>query len=95
MTNPSAVESSGNRAAAQESTNGVHPIAIEVTVRLQAIAIPEARGGYSIAVPALPGCYSAAETIEEIQSNVVEAAEGWLGAQHDRAKDEMIRTMTS
>jgi predicted RNase H-like HicB family nuclease len=75
--------------------NGIHPITVEVMVRLQAVAIPEPGGGYSIAVPALPGCYSAAETIEEVQGNVVEAAEGWLGAQHDRAKDETVRVMTT
>src|SRR5215216_1706107 len=33
-----------------------HPVTIEVSVRLEAIAIPEAGGGYSIVVPALPGC---------------------------------------
>jgi predicted RNase H-like HicB family nuclease len=62
---------------------------------LQAIAIAEPGGGFSIAVPALPGCYSAAETVEEVPGNIIEAAEGWLAAQHDRAKEETIRVMTT
>jgi predicted RNase H-like HicB family nuclease len=64
-------------------------------VRLQDLAIPEPGGGYSIAVPALAGCYSAAETVEELPDHVIEAAEGWLAAQHDRAKDETVRIMTT
>jgi predicted RNase H-like HicB family nuclease len=69
----------------------VHPVTIEVKVRLQALAIPEAKGGYSIIVPALPGCYSQAETIEEASANVIEAAEGWLATVHDLDKDEAVR----
>lgn len=68
-----------------------HPVTIEVKVRLQALAIPEADGRYSIVVPALPGCFSEAGTIEEVQANVVEAAEGWLAAGHDHNKDEDLR----
>jgi len=96
MSNPVATESAPTTSRPAEARpNGVHAITVEVIVRLQALAIPEPGGGYSIAVPALPGCYSAAETIEEAQGNIVEAAEGWLAAQHDRAKDETIRVMTT
>jgi predicted RNase H-like HicB family nuclease len=96
MSNPVATESTPTAARPSEALlNGVHPITVEVMVRLQALAIPEPGGGYSIAVPALPGCYSAAETIEEAPGNIVEAAEGWLAAQHDRAKDETVRLMTT
>jgi predicted RNase H-like HicB family nuclease len=35
-------------------------------------------GGFWAEVPALPGCVSEGETIEEILANVREAAEGWL-----------------
>ena len=37
----------------------------------EAIAIPEAGCGYSIVVPALPGCVTEAETIEEARENVI------------------------
>jgi predicted RNase H-like HicB family nuclease len=94
MANPVAEGSVPTPKPAAEPSNGSHPITVEVTVRLQAVAIPEPGGGYSIAVPALPGCYSAAENLEDIEANVIEAAEGWLGAQHERAKDELIRIMT-
>jgi predicted RNase H-like HicB family nuclease len=69
------------------------PITIEVKVRLQAIALPEAEGGYSVVVPALPGCYTEGDTIEEVQANIVEAAEGWLAATHDRRREQAVRDM--
>jgi len=69
------------------------PITIEVQVKLQAIAIPEADGGYSIVVPALPGCFSQAEALDEAQDQVTDAAEGWLAVAHDQAKDETLRVM--
>lgn len=71
-----------------------HPVTIDVMVRLQALAIPEASGGYSIVVPALPGCVSQADTIEDAAANVVEAAEGWLAAGHEHNKDVDLRVAT-
>jgi predicted RNase H-like HicB family nuclease len=35
-------------------------------------------GGFWADVPALPGCVSQGETVEEIRSNIREAIEGWL-----------------
>jgi predicted RNase H-like HicB family nuclease len=67
------------------------PISVDVRVRLQAIAIPEPAGGYSIVVPALPGCVTEADTIEEVTAHVIEAAEGWLDVAHDRYKGERLR----
>lgn len=67
------------------------PFTLEVKVRLQALVIPEAEGGYSIIVPALPGCASRSETLEETQANLVEAAKLWLEVAHDRGKDEATR----
>lgn len=68
-----------------------YPVTVEVKVRLQALAFLESDGGYSIVVPALPGCVSQADSIEDVQTNVVEAAEGWLATGHDRAKEAAIR----
>jgi predicted RNase H-like HicB family nuclease len=67
------------------------PVNIEVRVRLRAIAIPEADGGFSVIVPALPGCFTEADTVEEVARNVREAAEGWLYAGHERDKTEALR----
>jgi predicted RNase H-like HicB family nuclease len=38
----------------------------------------ESKGGYWAEVPALPGCVSQGETIEEVQTNVREAMAGYL-----------------
>jgi len=67
------------------------PITVEVTVRLQAVALPEADGRYSVIVPGLPGCVTMGDTIEEARANVVDAAEGWLAASYDLGKEEAVR----
>jgi antitoxin HicB len=66
-------------------------ITLEVKVRLQAIALLEEGGGYSVVVPALHGCYTQGDTIEEARANVVEAADGWLAATHDQRREQAIR----
>jgi predicted RNase H-like HicB family nuclease len=38
----------------------------------------EPEGGFTISVPALPGCISFGETFEEAMSMIVEAQELWL-----------------
>jgi predicted RNase H-like HicB family nuclease len=78
-----------------EQAASVEPITveIEVKVRLKAVALREDDGRYSIAVPALPGCYSQADSIEEASANLVEAAEGWLDVSHDREKAASVRKM--
>ena len=37
-------------------------------------------GGYWAEVPALPGCVSQGETMDELRSNIRAAIEGWLSA---------------
>jgi predicted RNase H-like HicB family nuclease len=95
MSDPLAVESATTSKAPGERPNGGHAITVVVKVALQAIALPEADGGYSVVVPALPGCVTQGDTIEEVQANIVEAAEGWLESQHDALKDEALKVMTS
>jgi predicted RNase H-like HicB family nuclease len=70
--------------------NDGHPITLDVLVRLQAIALPEADGGFTVVIPAL-GCATQGDTIQEAQANAVEAAEGWLTSQHKRMRDAAIR----
>ncbi len=53
-------------------------------MKLKVVLHPEKEGGYSVAVPALSGCYSAGETVEESLRNVREAAEGLLAVLNDR-----------
>ncbi|MBV9212290.1 MAG: type II toxin-antitoxin system HicB family antitoxin [Actinobacteria bacterium] len=44
----------------------------------EVILQPEAEGGFSVSVPALPGCASQGDTREEALANVKEAIEGYL-----------------
>ena len=55
---------------------------VEVTVT--ALLYPEEVGGFSIIVPALPGCVSQAETIDEARAHAKEAIDGWLASMHDK-----------
>jgi predicted RNase H-like HicB family nuclease len=57
-------------------------------MKLKVLIYPEEEGGFSVAVPALPGCYSDAETLEEARANAREAAECWL----DGALQFQVRT---
>lgn len=45
------------------------------------IVVHEAEeGGFWGEAPALPGCASQGDTLEELMANMREAVEGWLGA---------------
>jgi predicted RNase H-like HicB family nuclease len=45
---------------------------------LKAIVHPAEEGGFWAEVPALPGCLTQGETLEELRSNLREAIELWL-----------------
>jgi predicted RNase H-like HicB family nuclease len=51
-------------------------------------------GGFWAEVPALPGCVSQGETVDEVRTNVREAIEGWLLAEDSavqaKAADQII-----
>ena len=62
------------------------PIFVDFTVNLTAIVRQEPdAGGYSASIPSLPGCHTQGETLDEIRTNLREAAEGWLAVAHDDA----------
>jgi predicted RNase H-like HicB family nuclease len=48
---------------------------------LKAIIHEAKDGGYWAEVPALPGCVTQGETVEEVTSNLREAVEGWLSVE--------------
>ena len=48
---------------------------------LKAVIHRAEEGGFWAEVPALPGCVSQGETMEEVRTNVREAIEGWLLAE--------------
>ena len=48
---------------------------------LKAIIHEAEEGGYWAEVPALPGCVTQGETIEDVTRNLREAIEGWLSVE--------------
>ena len=55
-------------------------------MNIKAIIHP-AEGGYWAEVPALPGCITEGDSIEEVMANLKDAIEGWL----DVANGRMLR----
>jgi predicted RNase H-like HicB family nuclease len=76
---------------AHESETLTMPLAVTLTV----VAVREADGGYSIAIPALPGCLSQSDDAESIARNIRDAAEGWLEAMHDKNLPEIMADFTA
>ncbi len=69
-----------------DATTTTHPFTLQLSVTLTAVIHPEPEaGGFSAEVPALPGCFTQGETLEEVQANLKEAAEAWLASAHDHA----------
>ncbi|MEH2174633.1 type II toxin-antitoxin system HicB family antitoxin [Nostoc sp.] len=53
-------------------------------MKIRAIIHPAEEGGYWAEVPALPGCITEGDTIEEVMTNLKDAIEGWLEAANSR-----------
>jgi predicted RNase H-like HicB family nuclease len=53
-------------------------------MKIRAIIHPAAEGGYWAEVPALPGCITEGETIEEVMINLKDAIVGWLEVANSR-----------
>jgi predicted RNase H-like HicB family nuclease len=54
-------------------------------MKLKVVIHPAEEGGFWAEVPALPGCVSEGETLDETLANIREAAEGWLEVAAERA----------
>ncbi len=54
-------------------------------MKLKVLIRPESVGGCSVSVPALPGCYSEGEDLQEALENIREAAELWLEVASEKA----------
>ena len=50
-------------------------------MKLKAVIHQTEEGGYWAEVPALPGCVTQGDTLDEVTSNVREAIEGWLSVE--------------
>lgn len=68
------------------STIQARPITLQISAKFAAIIRPEPEvGGFSAEVPALPGCCTQGESLDEVQANLRDAIEGWLAVAHDAA----------
>jgi predicted RNase H-like HicB family nuclease len=65
-----------------------------IQMKLQIILEPSDEGGYTVYVPALPGCISEGDTVEEAMANIREAIELYLEPVDDdwvKDKDVQVR----
>ncbi|MEH2402710.1 type II toxin-antitoxin system HicB family antitoxin [Nostoc sp. UHCC 0926] len=53
-------------------------------MKIRAIIHPAEEGGFWAEVPALPGCITEGDTIEEVMANLKDAIEGWLEVANSR-----------
>ncbi|AFY44865.1 Uncharacterized protein family UPF0150 [Nostoc sp. PCC 7107] len=53
-------------------------------MKIRAIIHPAAEGGYWAEVPALPGCVTEGDTMEEVMANLQDAIQGWLDVANSR-----------
>jgi predicted RNase H-like HicB family nuclease len=63
-------------------------------MKLQIILEPSDEGGYTVYVPALPGCISEGDTLEQAMANIREAIELYLEPVDDdwvKDKDVQVR----
>lgn len=57
-----------------------------------AVFEPDAEaGGYTVTIPALPGCISEGDTFEEAQKNIQEAAELYLEVMRERKEEDLFQ----
>ena len=53
-------------------------------MKIKAVIHSAEEGGYWAEVPALPGCITEGETIDEVMANLKDAIEGWLDVANSR-----------
>lgn len=63
----------------------------------QIVLTPEEEGGFTVTVPALPGCISYGETLEEAKVMIEDAIAGYLACleNHNELPDESLLEMQS
>ena len=64
-------------------------------MKLQVILEPSDEGGYTVSVPALPGCISEGDNIDEALTNIQEAIELYLEPIEEitENKDAIVREL--
>ncbi len=65
-------------------------------MRLKIVFEPSDEGGFTVLVPALPGCISEGETLDEARANIREAIDLYLESDeglvlpHDAVQEEIV-----
>jgi predicted RNase H-like HicB family nuclease len=57
-------------------------------VKLKALIFRAEEGGYWAKVPAIPGCVSQGETLEEVRANILDALQGCLAVREEAAHED-------
>lgn len=57
-------------------------------MKLKILIYESEEGGYWAKVPAVPGCVSQGETLEEVRANILDALEGCLAVREEMALQE-------
>jgi predicted RNase H-like HicB family nuclease len=57
-------------------------------MKIKAVIHPAEEGGYWAEVPALPGCITEGDTMDEVLANLQDAIEGWLEVANSKEFDE-------
>ncbi|MGD2179614.1 type II toxin-antitoxin system HicB family antitoxin [Lusitaniella coriacea] len=53
-------------------------------MKIKAVIHPAEEGGYWAEVPALSGCITEGDTVDEVMANLKDAIEGWLDVANER-----------
>jgi predicted RNase H-like HicB family nuclease len=61
----------------------------EQTVKLKVLIYEAEEGGYWATVPAIPGCVSQGETLDEVKANIRDALKGCVAVREEAAMQEM------
>jgi predicted RNase H-like HicB family nuclease len=57
-------------------------------MKLKVLLHPAEEGGFWAEIPALPGCVSEGDSLDDTLANIREAAEGWLEVSAQRAETD-------
>jgi predicted RNase H-like HicB family nuclease len=66
-------------------------LSCEKLMKLSVLIHSAEEGGYWAEVPALPGCVSEGDTLDEITANIKEAVEGWLEVAAERTARAIVQ----
>jgi predicted RNase H-like HicB family nuclease len=63
-------------------------------MKIKAIIHPAEEGGYWAEVPALPGCITEGDTMEEVVSNLQDAIQGWLEVANESQPTDFLENLS-